>query len=62
MRTGNVEDLLNAATRERLQRAGNVTGEVLNWIALLGTVGDRRPRQIEPQLRGGNAYAAWRWD
>ena len=42
MRTGNVEDLLNAATRERLQRAGNVTGEVLNWIALLGTVADRR--------------------
>ena len=62
MRTGNVDDLLNAATRERLQRAGNVTGEVLNWIALLGAVGERRPRQIEPQLRGGNAYAAWRWD
>ncbi|MBV9582857.1 MAG: hypothetical protein JO057_30095 [Chloroflexi bacterium] len=62
MRDGNVNDLLNAATRERLQRAGNVTGEVLNWIALLGAVGGRRPRQIEPQLRGGNAYAAWRWD
>ncbi|MBV9326204.1 MAG: extradiol ring-cleavage dioxygenase [Chloroflexi bacterium] len=62
MRECKTNDLLNAATRERLQRAGNVTGEVLNWIALLGAVGERRPRQIEQQLRGGNAYAAWRWD
>jgi protocatechuate 4,5-dioxygenase beta chain len=62
MREGRIDDLLNAATRERLQRAGNVTGEILNWIALLGVVGDRRPSHIEPQLDGGNAYAAWRWD
>lgn len=62
MREGRTNDLLNAATRERLQRAGNVTGEVLNWIALLGAVGERQPREIEPQPRGGNAYAAWRWD
>lgn len=62
MRDGKIDDLLNAATRERLQQAGNVTGELLNWIALLGAVGDRRPCVIEPQLRGGNAYAAWRFD
>jgi hypothetical protein len=62
MRHGNVDDLLNAATRDRLQRAGNVTGEVLNWIALLGAVGGRTPCRIEPDLEGGNAYAAWRWD
>jgi catalytic LigB subunit of aromatic ring-opening dioxygenase len=62
MREGNITDLLNAATRDRLQRAGNVTGEILNWIALLGAVGDRKPCYIEPQMDGGNAYAAWRWD
>ena len=62
MRDGKIDDLLNAATRDRLQRAGNVTGELLNWIALLGAVGARTPRHIEPQLSGGNAYAAWRWD
>ena len=62
MKHGKVDDLLNAAIRERLQQAGNVTGEVLNWIALLGAIGDRAPRVIEPQLSGGNAYAAWRWD
>jgi protocatechuate 4,5-dioxygenase beta chain len=59
---GQVDELLEAATRERLAQAGNVTGECLNWIALLGAIGARRPRQIEMQLDGGNAYAAWRWD
>jgi Catalytic LigB subunit of aromatic ring-opening dioxygenase len=28
MRNGNIDELLEAATRERLQRAGNVTGEI----------------------------------
>jgi protocatechuate 4,5-dioxygenase beta chain len=62
LRDGRVGDLLEAATRDRLQRAGNVTGEVLNWIALLGVVGEQRPRSVEPQPAGGNAYAAWRFD
>jgi hypothetical protein len=40
-----------------------VSGEILNWIALLGAVGDdRKPCLIEPQVRAGNGYAAWRWD
>ncbi len=62
MRTGKIDELLDAATRERLQQAGNVSGEILNWIALLGAVGDRRPSLVEPQLHAGNAYAAWRFD
>jgi hypothetical protein len=62
MRHGTIDDLLNAATRERLRQAGNVAGEVLNWIALLGAVGDRTPRHIEPHMTGGNAFAAWRFD
>ncbi|MBV9171253.1 MAG: hypothetical protein JOZ81_14340, partial [Chloroflexi bacterium] len=62
MRGARIDDFLNAATRDRLRQAGNVAGECLNWIALLGAVGDRRPRHIEMQLQGGNAYAAWRWD
>ena len=37
------DDEQNAAKRDRLQQAGNMTGEALNWIALLGLseVGDR---------------------
>ena len=61
---GEINDLMNAVTEERLRAAGNVAGELLNWIALLGAVDDRLPRMIElePGLRRGNAYAAWRWD
>ena len=62
LRDGRTDELLAAATRERLRQAGNVAGECLNWIALLGAVGERRPVQVEMQLDGGNAYAAWRWD
>jgi protocatechuate 4,5-dioxygenase beta chain len=62
MHDGAVDELLEAATRERLHKAGNVSGEILNWIALLGAVGDRTPCLIETQLSGGNAYAAWRFD
>lgn len=59
---GQISELLNEATPTRLAKAGNVTGEVLNWIALLGAVGDRRPTFYESQVGWGNAYAAWRWD
>jgi hypothetical protein len=62
MEKGEITDLLNEATQDRLLQSGNVTGEMLNWIALLGLAGGRTPRFIEPSLSGGNAYGAWRWD
>ncbi len=62
LRNGRTNDLLNEATSDRLARAGNVAGELLNWIALLGVLGDRRPRFLEPQLQLGHAYGVWRWD
>ena len=55
-------DLLNAATSERMRRGGNVAGELLNWIAMLGAIGHRRPRFLEPQMEHGHAYGVWRWD
>lgn len=57
-----VTSLLNQATEDRMLAAGNVSGELLNWIALLGVVGRRRPAFLEPQLSHGHAYGAWRWD
>jgi aromatic ring-opening dioxygenase catalytic subunit (LigB family) len=60
MQRGDIDTLLNEATGERLWAAGNASGEVLNWIALLGAIGNRKPRLVE-HLRG-NAWAAWRWD
>lgn len=57
-----IEMLLEEATTDQLRRAGNVAGEILNWIALLGVLGKRKPAFVEPQLDHGHAYAAWRWD
>ncbi len=37
-------------------QAGNIGGELLNWIAMLGVIGDRKPRFIKPQLAQGHAY------
>lgn len=59
---GDIPTLLNAATTERMLAAGNVSGELLNWIAMLGATGDRRPSFLEPQMSHGHAYGAWRWD
>ena len=41
-------------------KAGNVGGEILNWIAMLGTIGERKPEFLKPQMQNGHAYAAWR--
>jgi hypothetical protein len=57
-----IKALLEQATAERMLAAGNVSGELLNWIALLGMVGRRRPVFLEPQRSHGHAYAVWRWD
>jgi protocatechuate 4,5-dioxygenase beta chain len=62
LKHGAVEDLLNAATTDRLARAGNIGGELLNWIALLGCIGSRCPGFLESQSGHGDAYAVWRWD
>jgi protocatechuate 4,5-dioxygenase beta chain len=62
LRNAKIDDLLNEATSDRMARAGNVAGELLNWIAMLGVIGDRRPRFLEPQLDRGHAYGVWRWD
>ncbi len=62
LKRAEVNELLNEATSDRLMKAGNIGGELLNWIAMLGAIGPRRPRFIEPQIDHGHAYAVWRWD
>ena len=57
-----INDLLEEATTERMHSAGNIGGELLNWIAMLGAIGPRRPRFMEAQLDHGHAYGVWRWD
>ena len=58
---GSTPTLIAEATQERMLRAGNVGGELLDWIAMLGAVGDQRPKFVTPQMEQGHAYAAWNW-
>jgi gallate dioxygenase len=54
--------LIAEATEHQLLKAGNVGGELLNWIAMLGAIGNRRPTFVAPQLQNGHAYGIWRWN
>lgn len=57
---GRVRSLLRRATGERMASAGNASGELLNWIALLGALGGApRPAFLEPEHGHGHAYAVW---
>lgn len=62
LRRVKINDLLNEATSDRMARAGNVAGELLNWIAMLGAIGDRKPSFLEPEAHRGHAFGVWRWD
>jgi hypothetical protein len=62
LQRGAIEELVEAATADRLARAGNIGGELLNWIAMLGAIGSRQPSLVEPRRAHGDVYAAWRWD
>ena len=59
MRVGSIDDLVREATTPRMARAGNVAGELLNWIAMLGAIGNRPPEFLEPQIEEGHAYGFW---
>ena len=56
---GAYDTLIAEATPQQLHRAGNVGGEILNWIAMLPSVGARAPKFVRPQMEQGHAYAAW---
>jgi protocatechuate 4,5-dioxygenase beta chain len=64
-RIGNAEfeEIVAEATPERMWKAGNIGGELLNWVVLLGMVGKDKPRYLAPHdQKDGHAYAVWRWD
>jgi gallate dioxygenase len=55
-----IADLIAAATPACFSRAGNVSGEILNWIAMLGTLDGQTLAWLRPEPEFGNAYAVWR--
>jgi len=59
---GNIDALVAAATEERMVAAGNVGGELLNWIAMFAFTENRKPDFLLRQMEQGHAYAGWRWE
>jgi hypothetical protein len=55
---GEYESLARKATEDRINAAGNNSGELLNWIAVAGAVGDKKPAFVEVD-GGGAGYAVW---
>jgi aromatic ring-opening dioxygenase catalytic subunit (LigB family) len=58
---GQIAELIEQSTEQQMLHAGNVGGEILNWIAMLGTIDKHKPIFVKPQLQNGHAYAVWRW-
>ncbi len=58
-RDGGIQVLIAEATEARMERAGNVAGELLNWIAMAGAGAARRADWIAAQPGLGQSYAIW---
>jgi aromatic ring-opening dioxygenase catalytic subunit (LigB family) len=54
-----ISDLLDEMTPEQLHRAGNVSGEFLNWVAMLGAAKRGAPAWTQLVTEEGYVYAAW---
>src|SRR5580698_2221413 len=54
-----IDELLSEATAKRMLAAGNIGGELLNWIAMLGVIGTQKPAMMLAQHKQGHAFAVW---
>ena len=54
-----VSTIIKESTEAQMLKAGNVGGEILNWIAMLGTIDEKKPLFVKPQMQNGHAYAVW---
>jgi aromatic ring-opening dioxygenase catalytic subunit (LigB family) len=62
LQAGDPEPLIAAATTKRMFAAGDVAGELLNLIALLGASGANLvPAHLDTDPFYGHAFAAWEW-
>ncbi len=62
VKAGAHDAMISASTPERMFEAGNVGGEILNWITLLGAIGRELPDIVLNQRDLGNAFVAWSFD
>jgi aromatic ring-opening dioxygenase catalytic subunit (LigB family) len=56
---GATDVLVDESTQDRMLAAGNVGGELLNWIAMLGAVNSHKLQWMTPQPTRGHAFAVW---
>src|SRR5262249_53955907 len=54
-----IANLVNETTPARLRSAGNVAGEILNWIAMMGSANRGAPVWSKALPDEGFIYAAW---
>lgn len=59
LRAGATTELLHAATADMLASAGNIGGELVNWIATVAALDAVPPVFVERQGGLGNVFAAW---
>jgi protocatechuate 4,5-dioxygenase beta chain len=63
MKNAEIAEIVAEATPEQIWNAGNIGGEVLNWIVMLGTVGVTKPSHLaDHDDEDAHAYAAWTWN
>jgi aromatic ring-opening dioxygenase catalytic subunit (LigB family) len=60
LRAGEFERVVAETTPAQLEAAGNASGEILDWLVMLGTIDPAPAAFIEAQPAEGHAFAAWR--
>jgi aromatic ring-opening dioxygenase catalytic subunit (LigB family) len=61
IKNAEIDDLVAEATPERMWKAGNIGGELLNWIVMLGAIGKATPCYLaDHDDSDGHAFAAWK--
>lgn len=59
LRAGEIAQLVDETTDDRLERAGNAGGELLDWLVMLGTIDAAPAVHVDVQPQFGHAYASW---
>ena len=52
-----IDTLIKELTQHQMLKAGNVGGELLNWIAMLGAIGNRKPTTSRRRCRTATPMA-----
>ena len=59
LEAGDTEALVAQATQAQMLSAGNIGGELLNWIALVAAIEAGKPDTLQLQPQFGHGYAFW---